>query len=106
MSSSNTHPTVGIVRTVADWPMLKRVMTAIPAFLLAIAFTFSAAPMAMAAPPVANDGIVSVWQPDSCRPGYQPGVCPNGYPVDRRDNQQTMLPDQPITTHQSPSPHQ
>jgi hypothetical protein len=103
MSSSDTHPTVGMVRSVAGRPMRKRVMIAIPAFLLATAFTFSGAPMAMAAPAVANDGIASFWEPDECR-GNQPGVCPYGYPVNQQAVQPHRSPDHQIAPNRSSSP--
>jgi len=102
MSSSDTHPIIGIVRSVAGRPRRKRVMIAIPAFLLATAFTFAGAPMAMAAPAVANDGITNFWEPDGCR-GNKPGVC-HDYSAGMTNQQGTPSPAQQVPTNQSPSP--
>lgn len=101
MSSSDTHPTVGIVRSVAGRPRCKRTMIAIPAFLLATAFTFAGAPMAMAAPAVANDGITNFWEPDGCR-GNKPGVC-HDYSAGMTNQPGTTSPAQQVTTNQSPT---
>jgi hypothetical protein len=100
MSSSDTHPTVGIVRSGAGRPIRKRAMIAIPAFLLATAFTFAGAPMAMAAPAAAQNSIVAVWQPDHCRRGETPGVCP--YSLNQLNTQNTTSPDQQTAPQQSP----
>ena len=108
MSSSDTHPIIGIVRSVAGRPRRKRAMIAIPAFLLATAFLFGGAPMATAAPAVANNGIATFWEPDDCR-GNKPGVCPN-YSTGLMNQQGTLnqqsttSPNQHITTNESPSP--
>jgi hypothetical protein len=114
MSSSDTHPTVGIVRSVAGRPIRKRAKIVIPAFLLATAFTFAGAPMATAEPAaVANGSIATFGDPNECR-GNKPGVCrdysaglttPQGTLNQRTLNQQgTTSPDKQITTNQSPSP--
>jgi hypothetical protein len=121
MSSSDTHPTVGIVRSVADRPIHKWAVIAIPAFLLATAFTLEGAPKATAAPAVSNHSIVAFWDPGECR-GNKPGVCrdysagptnqqgtlnPQGtlnQPQQGTPRQGTTSPNQHITTHQSPSP--
>lgn len=100
--SSDTYPAGGIVPNLAGHSARKKVTIAISTLLLSTAFTFAAAPAATAAT-AENSGIATFWQPDECR-GNTPGVCPYGYPVDQQGNQQTMLPDQPITTHQSRTP--
>jgi hypothetical protein len=103
MISSDTRPTGGIVPS-AGRPVYKKAMIAISTFLLTTAFTFAAAPTATAAT-VESNGIAIFWQPDECR-GNTPGVCPYGYPVNQRNNQQTMLPDQQVPTTRSPSRQQ
>lgn len=101
MSPSDTYPAAGIARSVADRLMRKRAMIAIPALLLATAFTFAGAPMATAAP-VANNGVVAVWEPDSCR-GNQPGVCPYGYPVTQQGMQPNTSEMQPTKSEMQPN---
>jgi len=102
MSSSDTYPAAGIARSIADRPMRRRAMIAIPALLLATVFTFAGAPMATAAPAVANNGIIAAWEPDSCR-GNQPGVCPYGYPVTQQGIQPNTSQMQPNTSEMQPS---
>jgi hypothetical protein len=102
MSSSDTYPTVGIVRSGAGRPMRKRAMIVMPTFLLATVFTFAGAPIAMADPAVAQNSIVAVWQPDHCRRGETPGVCP--YSLSQLNTQNTTSPDQQTTTNQSHLP--
>lgn len=102
MSSSDTYPASGIARGIADRSMRKRATIAIPALLLATAFTFAGAPMATAAPAVANNGIVAVGEPDSCR-GNQPGVCPYGYPVTQQGMQPNTSEMQPTKSEMQPN---
>lgn len=104
MISSDMRPAGGIVPSAAGRSVRKTVVIAISTLLLTTAFTFAAAPTATAST-AEDSGIATFWQPNECR-GNKPGVCPYGYPVDQRNDQQTMLPDQPITTQQSPSPQQ
>jgi len=108
MNSSDTHPTVGIARSVAGRPIRKRAMIAIPAFLLATAFTFAGAPMATAEPAVANDSIATFGDPDECR-GNKPGVCRDystglTTPQGTLNQSRTTSPDKQITTNHSPPP--
>jgi hypothetical protein len=102
MISSESRPAAGIAKSFVGRPMRKPAMTAILAFVLATAFTFAAAPTAIAAPSIENNGMVTFWEPDQCR-GQKPGVC-RDYSADQLNQPGMMLPDQQITTHQSPVP--
>jgi hypothetical protein len=103
MRSSDPHPTDGVARSVAGRSGRKKTVIAIPAFLLSTVIMFAVAPTAIAEPTIVDDGIVTYWEPDSCR-GNQPGVCPYGYPVSQFDTQNTTAPNRHVTSHQSPSP--
>lgn len=93
------RPTNGTTRSVAGRSRRKRAVIALPALLLATAFTLAATPSATAAPAFANGSVATFSDP--CR-GQKPGVCPN-YSIDQPNQQSPQSPYQ-STTHQSSAP--
>ena len=106
MMSSKMRPTDGMTRIVAGQPARKKTMVAVPAFLLATIFTFTAAPTATAAPAVVHRSIASAADPDQCRRGEAPGVC-LPYSVGQQQNApNNTTSNQHFSPHQSPMQNQ